>query len=71
MYTDGVTDAQNLAGEFIDKEIILDAAQQHLGKSALEVQQGILDRVHSFVGEAPRFDDLTLVVLSREDSEIK
>jgi serine phosphatase RsbU (regulator of sigma subunit) len=26
----------------------------------------ILDRVHHFVGDAPRFDDLTLVILKRE-----
>ncbi|OGO31188.1 MAG: hypothetical protein A2136_09805 [Chloroflexi bacterium RBG_16_54_11] len=67
MYTDGVTDAQNIDGEFIDKKIILTAAQQYIGKRAEEVQQGILDRVHRFVGDAPRFDDLTLIILAREN----
>jgi serine phosphatase RsbU (regulator of sigma subunit) len=66
LYTDGVTDAQNNDAEFIDKKIILSIAQQHMGKSAQEVLQGILDRVHHFVGDAPRFDDLTLVILKRE-----
>ncbi len=68
MYTDGVTDAQNTAGEFIDRKIILSTLQQNLGKSAQEVQKIILDRVHRFVGDAPRFDDLTLVILSRENN---
>ncbi len=67
MYTDGVTDAQNSAGEFIDRKIILSALQQNLGKSVPDVQKSILDKVHRFVGEAPRFDDLTLVIIGRED----
>ena len=66
MYTDGVTDAQNSLGEFIDRNVILNSFHQNLGKPAQEIQQGILDKVHHFVGEAPRFDDLTLVVLRRD-----
>ncbi len=67
MYTDGVTDAQNSDGEFIDRKIILSALQQNLGRSVPEIQKSILDKVHRFVGEAPRFDDLTLVILGREN----
>ncbi len=70
LYTDGVTDAQNSAGEFIDRKVIFNTAQKALGKSVKEVQQGILDKVHNFVGNAPRFDDITLVILGRTD-EIK
>jgi serine phosphatase RsbU (regulator of sigma subunit) len=66
LYTDGVTDAQNNEGEFIDRKIILSIAQQNNGKSVQEVLQGILDRVHHFVGDASRFDDLTVVILGRE-----
>ncbi len=67
LYTDGVTDAQNSAGEFIDRKIILNTLQQSLGRTVAEVQQGILDKVHHFVGDAPRFDDITLVILGREN----
>jgi sigma-B regulation protein RsbU (phosphoserine phosphatase) len=35
MYTDGVTDAQNSDGEFIDKKIIITTAQQSLGKTVI------------------------------------
>jgi serine phosphatase RsbU (regulator of sigma subunit) len=69
MYTDGVTDAQNNAGEFIDRKLILSTFQQNIGKSVQEVQQGILDKIHHFVGDAPRFDDLTLVILGRESPQ--
>ncbi len=67
LYTDGLTDAQNIAGEFIDRKIILNTVQMNIDKSVDVVQQDILDRVHRFVGEAPRFDDLTLVLLGREN----
>jgi sigma-B regulation protein RsbU (phosphoserine phosphatase) len=67
LYTDGVTDAQNNDGEFIDRKMILDVAQQYLGKSVQVVQQVILEKVHRFVGGAPRFDDITLVILGREN----
>jgi serine phosphatase RsbU (regulator of sigma subunit) len=39
----------------------------NIGKSVYEMQQSVLDRVHRFVGDAPRFDDLTLVLLGREN----
>jgi serine phosphatase RsbU (regulator of sigma subunit) len=67
LYTDGVTDAQNNDGEFIDRKIISNTAQQNIGKTVLDIQQIILDKVHRFVGDAPRFDDLTLVILGREN----
>ncbi len=66
MYTDGVTDAQNAAGEFIDRKVILSSLQQNLGKTVQQVQSSVLDKIHRFVGDAPRFDDLTLVILSRD-----
>jgi phosphoserine phosphatase RsbU/P len=69
LYTDGMTDAQNNAGEFIDRKLILNTIQQNIGKTVQEVQQGILDKVHRFVGDAPRFDDITLVILGRENAQ--
>jgi sigma-B regulation protein RsbU (phosphoserine phosphatase) len=69
MYTDGVTDAQNSDEEFINRKVITNVVQQYIGKSVDEVQQGILDKVHHFVADAPRFDDLTLVILGRENHQ--
>jgi serine phosphatase RsbU (regulator of sigma subunit) len=67
LYTDGVTDAQNSDGEFIDRKIIARTAQQNINKSSQDVLHSILDRVHRFVGDAPRFDDITLVILKRKN----
>ncbi len=66
LYTDGMLDAQNTAGEFIDRKSILNTVQKSSKESVHVVQNGILAKVHQFVGDAPRFDDLTLVILGRD-----
>jgi len=66
LYTDGVTDAQNSRGEFIDRNEILDITSCCTGQSVDQISQAILEKLHRFVGDAPRFDDITLVILSRE-----
>jgi len=67
LYTDGVSDSQNKEGEFIDRKMLALTVQQNIDKSTKEVLQIILDRVHRFVGDAPRFDDITLVILGRNN----
>jgi len=37
-----------------------------LGAPAQELKEAILNEVHNFVGQAPQFDDITLVILKRE-----
>ncbi len=66
LYTDGVTDAQNSQGEFIDRKSILEVVNDCPGKPVELIRQDILEVVHDFVGEAARFDDITLVVVSRD-----
>jgi len=66
LYSDGVTDAQDGQGEFIDRKLILDVVSDCPGKPADLIRRDILEVVHDFVGEAARFDDITLVVLSRD-----
>jgi sigma-B regulation protein RsbU (phosphoserine phosphatase) len=67
LYTDGVTDAQNSEGEFIDRKLITHIAQQNINKSTQDVLNSIMDRLHHFVADAPRFDDITLVIVGRKD----
>jgi len=66
LYTDGVPDAQNIAGDFFKQESLVQVIQEHLGESAETLQKSILDAVYDFVGEAPPFDDITLMVLRRD-----
>jgi sigma-B regulation protein RsbU (phosphoserine phosphatase) len=66
MYTDGVPDAQNEAGDFYKSSSLVEVIKEHLGQSAEVLQKSILDKVYNFVGEAPPFDDITLMVLVRD-----
>jgi serine phosphatase RsbU (regulator of sigma subunit) len=66
LYSDGVTEAQNMEGEFFGEEQLIDIIQANLGKTAVELQELISSAVEEFVGEASQFDDITLIVLVRE-----
>jgi serine phosphatase RsbU (regulator of sigma subunit) len=66
LYTDGVTDAQNPQGEFIDTQAVMAVAQDQPGATALEIQKNVLERIRRFVGNAPQFDDITMIVLASE-----
>lgn len=65
LYTDGVTDAQNIRGEFIDRKAILEYAFAAQEWTASGIRSSILAGIHQFVGDAPQFDDITLVIIDR------
>lgn len=66
LYTDGISEAQNWAGEFFEDERLLAAARACRGQTAQAVEDCILAAVERFVGDAPQSDDLTLLVVKRE-----
>lgn len=66
LYTDGVPDAQNAQGEFFDQERLLDVTRANLQGSAYDLQDAILNNIRAFVGDAPQFDDITLLILARD-----
>lgn len=68
LYTDGVTDAQDQQGTFFGKERLQEVARANLFRSAQEVQEALIAEVHGFVGDAPRFDDLALMVVVRDST---
>jgi sigma-B regulation protein RsbU (phosphoserine phosphatase) len=67
-YTDGVTDAQNQQELFFGEERLLASAQSNAEGMAQDIHDTIQTDIREFVGEAPQFDDITIVVLVR-DSE--
>jgi len=68
-YTDGVTEAQNMDGELYGVKRLIRCVQENLGRSAQEIQNAILEDVDEFIGYAPQFDDIALVILIRESIE--
>ena len=65
LYTDGVTEAQNAQMQSFGEEQLLASARAHLGKSAGKLRDALLEDIHKFVGDAPKSDDITLMVIVR------
>ena len=65
LYTDGVTEAMNEAGEEYGEERFLKVLLQHRQETAEDILHAVIKDVRRFTGEAPLSDDLTLVVLKR------
>jgi len=69
LYTDGITDAQNQQGEFFGTDRLLEAAHASLDRSASSIRDALTARVREFAGDAPQFDDITLLVVCAESSK--
>lgn len=66
LYTDGITEAQNQAGEFFDEQRLLKALRASKDQPAARIQQSVLRTLNRFTGSAPRDDDVALIVIRRE-----
>jgi serine phosphatase RsbU (regulator of sigma subunit) len=71
LYTDGLIDAENGAGDYFGSQRLLKHARTLTGRSAYAVEEQLLEEVQEFVGYAPQLDDITLMVLVREGREDK
>jgi serine phosphatase RsbU (regulator of sigma subunit) len=47
---------------------LLKLARENAGRSAWEIQDAVLSSVHAFSGEAPRSDDITLLVVAQDQN---
>ncbi len=65
MYTDGITEAQDGEESFFDEDRLLEIVRGGLGRSAQDIQDGLIAQVDAFVGDAPQSDDITLMVVVR------
>ena len=63
MFTDGITEAGNAAGEEFGEKRIIDNVQAGAGLPPAGLVQRILCAVESFTGGAGPYDDITLVVV--------
>jgi serine phosphatase RsbU (regulator of sigma subunit) len=63
LYTDGVTEAANAAGEFFGDERLLCAVAAASGLRCADAHELILSQVREFIGGADQQDDLTLLLI--------
>ena len=59
-------EAQNAESVEFHDDRLLETGRANIGRSAGDVGAAIVDAVHDFVGDAPQFDDITLVVVVRD-----
>ena len=64
-FTDGITEARNAQGEFLDDEGLEAIISSRAWSSAQELLTGIIMAVDEFSTGAPQADDFTVVVLRR------
>jgi sigma-B regulation protein RsbU (phosphoserine phosphatase) len=67
LYTDGITEAQNIADESFSEARLLKTAREYLGQNVQQIQAALLAEIQRFVGDAQQSDDIALVVVSREE----
>ncbi|MDM8565648.1 AAA family ATPase [Candidatus Halobeggiatoa sp. HSG11] len=65
LYTDGITEAQNIEHEQYGLERLCEAVSANWLGSSLEVQQTVIADVKAYIGEQKVIDDITLLVLKQ------
>ena len=65
LYTDGVLEAQNSAGELFGRQPVLDLIQTQVGRPIRELQDALISAVYAFAANQPQADDITLMLLAR------
>jgi sigma-B regulation protein RsbU (phosphoserine phosphatase) len=68
LYTDGVSEAQNAAGDEFGDARLADIVRRSSGESSGTIVTRIFDAIDAHAGETPQFDDITLMVLRRLDA---
>ena len=61
LYTDGVPEATNVNGEMFGTDRMLEALNRCSDENADEFIHAVSSAVQAFTGEAPQFDDMTMV----------
>ena len=75
LYTDGVTEATNDKNELYGEERLLSLTNKNITKTPQQLIAVVKDDVDVFVGDAPQFDDITMLAVSvnyvKGDEKIK
>ena len=67
-YTDGVTEATNIGNELYGKERLLLVLNKNKGQTPKETLSSVKSDIDDFVGEAPQFDDITMLCVEYRKS---
>ncbi len=65
LYSDGVTEAQTAEGEMYGEERLVTVLKKHREGEAAAIERAVFEDLRAYAGQAPQYDDATLVVLQR------
>ena len=68
IYSDGITEAANPAGEFFGRKRLRELVVAHAASDATGLHDAVLEAVNGFISTAPQADDITLLVLEYRPS---
>ncbi|MBR0536102.1 MAG: SpoIIE family protein phosphatase [Clostridia bacterium] len=63
LYTDGVTEATNIENKLYGEDRLLDFMNQNATIEATRLLPALKKNIDEFVGDAPQFDDITMLML--------
>ena len=66
LYTDGITEAENMDKMLYGLERLIDVIQMNWQRTASEIRYAVIDDVRSHIGEQKIFDDITLLILKQK-----
>jgi two-component system sensor histidine kinase ChiS len=66
LYTDGITEAENLAGEYYGLERLCEVVLRYQPQPVETIRQAVINDVHQHVGQQKLFDDLTLLIIKQK-----
>ena len=64
VYSDGAPDAINLSEEQFERERLLASLNKKSNAAPLQILQQVKEDIDLFVGEAPQFDDITMLCMT-------
>jgi len=65
IYSDGVTEAQSLDELEFETERLVECMRTHRDQPASVIVDCVFEAIDAFVGDAPQFDDITLLIARR------
>jgi serine phosphatase RsbU (regulator of sigma subunit) len=66
LYTDGITEAENISKQLYGQERLCQVIQQNWKKTAQDIREAVIDDVRQFIGEQKVYDDITLLILKQQ-----
>ena len=66
LYTDGITEAENMDKMLYGLERLIKVVKIHWQRTAGQIRHAVIDDVRSHIGEQKLFDDITLLILKQK-----